>query len=300
VTEVPKINEHTVPDKRAPWRTMFNTEAFAALRGQVPTYQDLVFEGVKIGEIAAVDGVNGWSAPYGDLDFRRDYWRPEMIHGAICDHDFGDLTEIRCAPNVLSKNSAAAANALFCAGWQIAGVDINHTIPMISMDAWVQMLPRQTVHSINRATDAGCGHALALSDNAWRDCYDLLDANRRAKGRVLSLDFDYVLALREAFGDLIRMHALFDGDDRLVAAALVYRVAKAVDMVQWHGDLPEHGLGYSPMPAIVAAYMLDAEATGANFVDIGISSVHGVPDGGLCRAKRGWGAIACQRVILRR
>jgi hypothetical protein len=165
---------------------------------------------------------------------------------------------------------------------------------------WNASLPRQTIHAVNHSVDHGMTHAFAMNEVGYRECYDLLHKNRAAKGRVLSLDFDYVLALRERFGDLIRMHALFDRTDRLVAAALVYRVAQEVDMVQWHGDLPEHGLGFSPMPALVAAYVSDAEQTGASFVDVGISSVDGKPDGGLARFKRSVGAMACQRLVLRR
>lgn len=291
---------NSVVDGQHPYRWLFNTDRFLGLRDAKAEYQDLTFDGVKLGDVAVVDGVNGWRAPFGGIDWRRQYWGPEMIHGAIAAHDFGELREIRGKPMVITAQEAPATNALLAAGWMIAGAELDYLIPVQTADVWAATLPRQTIHSVNRACDAGVSHAFAMTDEAWRECYELLAANRAFKGRVLSLDLDYVLALREELGDLARMHAMFDADERLVAAALVYRVAREIDVVQWHGDLPNHGLGYSVMPATVSAYIHDAELTGASFVDLGISSVDGKPDGGLCRFKRSVGAMACQRLVLRR
>lgn len=294
------LTEHSVPDGQHPYRWLFNTERFLALRDTEAEYQDLACDGVTLGDVAVVDGVNGWRAPFGGIDWRRQYWSPQMIHGAICDHDWGELREIRCKPTVLTSNEAPAINALLCAGWTIAGAELDFLIPLASVDGWASGLPRQTVHAVNRGVDAGMSHSFAMSEDAWMECYGLLQANRAAKGRALSLDLDYVLALREALGDLARMHAMFDAEERLVAAALVYRIAAEVDLVQWHGDLPDHGLGFSPMPALVSSYVSDAVNTGASFLDLGISSVNGVPDRGLCQFKRSVGALACQRLVLRR
>lgn len=294
------LNENTAPDGRYPYRSLFNTEKFVGLRDRIPEYHHFVCGDVKLGDCAVVDGINGWLAPFGGIDWRRDFWKPELIHEAICSHDWADLHQMSCKPALYSEIEPMAMNALYCAGWRVHGVSLNFAIPATSPMNYMSSLPRQTRHTLQQSQDGGMNHAVALSDESWRECYDLLAENRRVKGRKLSLDFDYVLAMKEAFGELVTMHATFDASDRLVAAALLYRVAKGIDVVQWHGDLPEHGLPFSPMPYMVASYVMTAMEQGATVVDLGISSNDGVPDPGLCRFKRSVGAIAMQRLVLQR
>lgn len=297
------INEHTVPDKKHPYRCLFNTKAFFDLRGVEHAHQTLVTsDGVKIGDVAVVDGVNGWRAPFGGIDLTRVFWQPDMIFDAVARHDFGDLREIRCKPCSMSENEAAIIHALLCNGWHIAESALSFVLPTTDMNLWHELLPRQTIHSLKKAAEMGIhGEEMADTPEEWAAIYELLAANRAAKRRELSIDFDYLLRLSAAFPGLIRGIIVTDEDhEHIYAAAIVYRHMKGRDMVQSWGDLPDHGLGVSPMPMLAYTVIRTSELYGSPTVDLGISTNDGMPDAGLCRAKRGWGARAETRFVLRR
>lgn len=292
----PMLRVGSVPDGRNPHRCLFNTERFVGLRDRIPEYQALVTsDGVALGDLAHVDGVSGWMAPYGGPDWRRDYWAPELIHDAVARHDFGDLHTIRCKPLDFGENEPALLNALLSVGWRIDEVALNYASPIMEVPS---RFGRQVRHAIEQTVelDPEIGFACDCHD---AESYDLLAANRAAKGRRLSFEYEYMVRLRETFGDLIRVIDLYIAE-RLVASALLYRVAKGRDMVQFHGDLPGHGLGFSPMPYLVFSYCAIAAQDGAQMIDMGISTNDGVVDSGLVRFKRSVGMLPSNRFVLKR
>lgn len=124
----------------------------------------------------------------------------------------------------------------------------------------------------------------ADDERGWSTAYAVLAANRAAKGRRLSLSLDYVRAARDAFPGRIRMHLLAH-DGVPCAAALVYRVLPRRDLVVAWGDAG-HALARSPMNLLAHRLVERALADGVLSLDLGILSVAGVPDRGLCRFKR--------------
>ena len=93
------------------------------------------------------------------------------------------------------------------------------------------------------------------------------------------------------------MHRLLQGGD-LAAAALVYRVAPDWDyVVAWGDDIAHRRMRVMN----VIAYHLVAAAIprGIRVIDLGISSVDGVPDGGLIQFKRNLGASVGLRINFR-
>ncbi len=72
---------------------------------------------------------------------------------------------------------------------------------------------------------------------------------------------------------------------RSCAAALLYRVAPGRELVVYWGDAG-HDLPRSPMNVLALRLVELALAEGARTLDLGISSVDGVPDQGLIQFKR--------------
>jgi hypothetical protein len=128
----------------------------------------------------------------------------------------------------------------------------------------------------------------AAAGDPWDAGYDLLAANRAAKGRRLALDAAYVRAARDAFPGRIRM-ALLEHAGAPCAAALTYRVLPGRELVVYWGDAG-HALPRSPMNVLAHALVARSLGEGVRSLDIGPSSVDGVPDGGLIQFKRSIGA----------
>jgi hypothetical protein len=136
----------------------------------------------------------------------------------------------------------------------------------------------------------------AGDDDGWARAYEVLAVNRAAKGRALALDLDYVLCARDAFPGRVRMSAL-EHAGRPCAAALTYRVAPGRELVVYWGDAG-HDLPRSPMNVLALRLVERSLTEGALSLDIGTSSVAGVPDQGLVQFKRSVGARESLRLDL--
>jgi hypothetical protein len=124
----------------------------------------------------------------------------------------------------------------------------------------------------------------------------VLAANRAAKGRRLALGPDYVRAARDAFPGRVRAF-LLRHDGAPCAAALLYRVTPRRELVVYWGDAG-HALPRSPMNMLALGLVETVMAEGALSLDLGLSSVAGVPDQGLIQFKRSVGARESLRLDL--
>lgn len=301
-----RLHAGSVPDGQHPWRCMFNTDRFYGLRGEPAWHETLVdAAGNVLGDLtfSTITGVNGYSAPFGGPDWRREYWRPEQIHEALAEASRGGAcVSIRCKPPSYGENEAATIQALLHDGWRVEEAELNYAIGLPSIiDDYERSLDRQARHAIDAGetigvtvVEAGIGDEIL-----WARGYKVLKDNREAKGRAISLTLDYVRAIRDAFPGLVRL-LLAHRDFDVVAAALVYRVAAGRDVVQFWGDDPAAKLPCSPMNLLVREVVAHSISTGATRLDLGISTEGGEPNGGLCRFKRSIGATAETRFLLRR
>jgi hypothetical protein len=302
-----KLHAGSVPDGQHPWRCMFNTDAFYALRDQ-PVYHEVLRDqsGDVLGDLTyhASERVSGWSAPFGGPDWCREYWKPEQVHAAI-DRILAVPLRVRMKPESFGECEALALQAMLQHGFSVEYVELNYAIRLPSViDDYEATLSRQARAAIDRGEelDLQIVHA-GESEYLWERGYEVLRANREAKGRALSLTLDYVRAIRDAFPGLVRMLLAYQNREmgpHVVAAALLYRVAAGRDVVQFWGDDPAAGLASSPMNLLVREVVQHAICSGAKVLDLGISTEGGVPNGGLCRFKRSVGAVAEPRYVLGR
>lgn len=303
------LHAGSAPDGQHPWRCLFNTDAFYALRGETAWHEVLVDDaGNVLGDLtfSTSGGVSGWSAPFGGPDWRREYWRPEQIRDGL-QRVIGRALWIRCKPPSYGENEAATVQALLADGWLVKSAELNYWIPVpATIDEYEASLSRQARAAIDHGSEDLGLETVELGPKAdllWLRAYQVLRDNREAKGRKISLDFEYVLAIRDAFPGLVRMLVALTGDGQsyahdVVAAALVYRVGAGRDVVQFWGDDPEAKLKWSPMNLLVRDTVQHCIQTGARVLDLGISTEDGVPNGGLCRFKRSVGARAEARLVL--
>jgi Acetyltransferase (GNAT) domain len=150
---------------------------------------------------------------------------------------------------------------------------------------------------IRRALATEMSFGPAREAEEWQACYALLAETRQRRGVRLSISFDYLMNMRRIFGDRIAMWRLTHGET-LAGAALVYGVTRDwAYLVAWGDDLR-----YRPNGVVnLLAYHLvgHAIARKVGIIDLGISSVDGVPDDGLIQFKRSVGAATGLRTNFR-
>lgn len=289
----------SVPDPSARHLCMFSTAAFFALRPELRFVRRDVHGDVRAsltGTIGADGFCNGVSAPFAGIDFDKGYHPPHIIAQALDDLLPVGACELKLKPPHWSDNEPWVLHELLRRGFRVVATEMNFVIR--TGGGYVDGLKPQTRRAIARADAAGMWSATVdhADDQGWFEAYEVLRLNRSSKGRPTRLPFEYVRALRDTFGDLIRMHTVRAGST-IVAAALVYRVGAGRDLVQYWGD---HGSAVSPMARLCADVVAEAHATGARTVDLGISTEAGVANAGLVQFKRSVGADHEVRFVVAR
>lgn len=279
---------------------LFCDDAFHALNlraGQEVRRIDHHADGRLVGSLVGVrDGgvfCSGHSAPWGGPDLLRDGEGPgevaDLLSAAVAalDEDGVDLIRVRARPAFYSPAQAAAQAALLNMGFRVEACEINHHLDLTEFadaDDYVAALRSPARRALRHCAGEPFSFARADDEHGWAAGYAVLAENRMAKGRRLSLSLDYMRAARDAFPGRIRMYVL-SHDGSPCAAALVYRVLPRRDLVVAWGD-SGHELPRSPMNLLAHQVVAASLADDVVSLDLGISSVGGTPDRGLCRFKR--------------
>jgi hypothetical protein len=309
------LDQATVPDASEPHLVLFNTEAFFALRPELAAQRVQRDHRDDNGRVVASivgarDGhrlVVGASAPFGGPDYGRDYEPVGVVVDALRAM-IGSFVEdgvvefdVRMKPPHFSANEPATQFALLNMGFAVAASDLNFVIELDGFDSvedYTRSLKAPARRAIRYAEELHVSTAVLDrgDDVAWFEAYEVLRRNREDKGRPMRLPFEYVRAIRDAFPGLVRM-IVARVDGATCAAALVYRIARGHDLVQYWGDA-NHSLPYSPMNLLVRDVVDHAVSTGASVLDLGISTTDGVPNPGLIQFKRSVGARSEVRLQL--
>lgn len=294
----------------APHILLFNDERYQGCNlqpGQVLFRYDHVVGERLVGTLSGVvDGGRlecGHSAPFGGVDWvRADEAVGSMVdllRGAISRAKETGLREIRirARPGYFGANEPACQFALLNLGARIDACELS-----LGLEPWrfetaehyATALDRSARKQLRQALAAGFDFVPAQTAGEWQQAFELLVETRRRRGARMRISLDYVMRLRDLFGPRIAMHRLRrDGD--LAGAALVYRIAPAWDyVVAWGDDLAHRG---KRAVNLIAYHLVrEAMAQRVGVIDLGISSVDGVPDDGLIHFKRGIGAATGLRL----
>ena len=245
----------------------------------------------------------GHSAPFGGID----WVRPDEPVGSISNLLRGAMAKanaegprairVRARPGYFGANDVAAQFALLNLGARVESCELSlglETWRFASIEDYAASLDRSARKQLRQALETGFDFAPAETASEWSRCFDLLVETRRRRGARLRISFAYVMRLRDIFGSRIAMHRLLRNGE-LAGAALLYRVTPSWEyVVAWGDDLTHRGKRVMNL----MAYHLVGEAIAQRVavIDLGISSVDGVPDDGLIHFKRGIGAATGLRL----
>ena len=291
---------------------LFNADAFHALNlrpGQRVRRIDHEADGRLVGSlVGVVDGdsfTSGHSASFGGPDFTRDAEtaanvRATLEHAVDALEGEGVRTiHIKARPAFYSGSETAVQFALLNLGFRVESCELSFHIDLAGMagaDDYAASLRSPARRALRHTVGEPFALVEATDEAAWVRGYAVLAANRAAKGRSLALGLDYVLRARDAFPGRVRLRALEHAGEPC-AAALTYRVASGRELVVYWGDAG-HDLPRSPMNVLALRMVERSLAEGALSLDIGTSSVAGVPDQGLIQFKRSVGARESLRLDL--
>ena len=291
---------------------LFNAEAFHALNlrpGQSVRRIDHLAGGRLVGSlVGVVEGDtfrSGHSAPFGGPDFVREAETAANVAATLAhavevlDAERVGTIRVKLRPDFYSGSETAVQFALLNLGFQVEACELNFHIdlaPLAGVADYTAGLRSPARRALRHTLGEPFALVDAVDDAGWARAYRVLALNRAAKGRALALDLDYVLRARDAFPGRVRMSALEHGG-RPCAAALTYRVAPGRELVVDWGDA-DHDLTRSPMNVLALRLVERSLSEGVVSLDLGISSVAGVPDQGLIQFKRSIGARESLRMDL--
>jgi hypothetical protein len=266
-------------------------------------------DGKLIGSLCGVVKANelesGYSAPFGGPDLVRQSETATNVMSLLrdaLDQARGEgitAVHVKAKPDFYSGSEVEVQFALLNLGFTVESTELNFHFDLAGITAvedYVARLKPPARRALKHAAGEPFTFAEAAGDEEWTAAYGILDRNRRAKGRQLRLSLEYVLRARDTFPGQIRMFTLVYGA-RACAAALVYRVRPQRDLVVYWGDA-DHELPRSPMNVLVQQLIAREVSEGVLTLDVGISSVDGVPDQGLIQFKESVGARSSLRLDL--
>lgn len=270
--------------------SLFNTPAYSALYGNGERYHRIDvdlgdrFAGSLAGVVADNAFVSGYGASFGGFDFLRERETLENVMQAV-DAALAQVRglgvarmAVRAKPFHYSRNEEYVHFALCRAGFAVSEVNLNFYFDLTRWGS-AQAYRSSLRHAPDRqlrlalATDFVWREAAAPAD--WRTAYEVLAESRHRNGATLSLSLERVLAMRNTFGERVRMFVL-ERDAFCYAAVLLYAVTPAHAMVMYWGDREDRnvrGNGERPPVAVmnlVAFRTVEtAFASGFQTIDLG-------------------------------
>ncbi len=195
---------------------------------------------------------------------------------------------VRAEPAINGRDATLVEWALLDHGFQIVTSHLNHHVVLeprlADPDTYLAELPRKSRNMLRRGRELGLVVKVARGDDDWRRGHDVVASNKAARGRMMRVDVEGYLAVRDAFPDDVELIMLND-DGGAVAAAITYRTAPGVVLLVAWGDA-NHDLPRSPMPVLAEVLTARHARAGSRILDLGITSdERGRPNLGLAHFK---------------
>jgi len=304
--EITKQQAYKIFDGRS---HTFNNSNFQLLnQDKVERLAWLVFEEegkTKAGLVGGIkDGMlkSPFSSPFGGFNFLRPSVRLSMIQKAVDEliawgkEEGLKAIRITLPPNIYETAAVdKQLNSLFIKGFTIQYIDLNYSYPLEHFDDhYIQNIKRNARKNLKaalRVHDYSFQKATVLEEQ--QEAYQVIAANRAAKGYPLHLSWEAIAATAEIIDIdffLVRIK------EEAVASAIVFHVAPGIVQVVYWGDAPGY---YAQRPMNYLSYHVFQYYKGkVDTIDIGPSTEAGIPNNGLCEFKESIGCVISPKYTL--
>ena len=286
------------------WCMIFNTRQFFELHRSTKSFYFQLISG----DPAQVLGVAHFSevAPghyrsprrgtFGGFEFREKL-RMEVVEGVVAQVeqqliDAGaEAIEILHPPASFNPPAAAVLyNILARRGYCIQPPELDYTLAINNEDFLerVEYNLQKRIKKCQRENIRG----VEVEPLQHRRVYDVISANRAARGFSVSMTYDGIEQMVTTFPDRLVFFGVFAGSD-MIASSICIRLSPTLLYVFYWGDLPGWQ-EYSPVSLLAMTIYDYACRNGCLQLDLGTSTIDGVPNYGLINFKRGMG---CQESL---
>ena len=239
-----------------------------------------------------------FSAPFGGFDTnqpdRIEYY--EEAVGLLKAHleAAGKPLKIVLPPTVYGSYTAKMFNALVRGGAHLLFSELNYAYELDRFPDYESYLDRSARKNFHNARQYPFEFVeLERTPENIARAYAVIRDNRESKGYALQMSLESVL---QTVGVVAAEFFVMSLDGADVAAAMVYPVTEGIDQVIYWGDAP----GYTDCRAMnYFTYKVFEHycKKGLKILDIGPSSVEGVPNYGLCSFKENLGCTVSLRHV---
>ena len=174
-------------------------------------------------------------------------------------------------------------------GYTVELSQLNYSVPIDDVDLVVKMRHNNRKR-FRKCEREGFVFSERGNDGA-REVYDVIARNRAHRGYPISMSFEEVQRMVEAFPGAISFHGVNHGEE-LVASAVCARLNPRVLYTLYWGDIPGYGT-YSPVAFLAAGVYAAAREKGFRLMDTGtVPSIRSGPAAGLIKFKENLGCKA--------
>ncbi len=182
---------------------------------------------------------------------------------------------------------AKVVNVFYRNNFTIKQVELNYHFNLDKFtDGYSDSIWRNARKNLNQALSNNLSFIKCDTAEQKKEAYFVIQHNRTVRGVPFRMSWDQVMATARLI--LADFFLVTQSDGKLIAAAIVFRVAPKVVQVIYWGDLPEFS-NLKTMNFLSFKVFEFYKNEGYRFVDIGYSTVDSIPNYGLCEFKESIG-----------
>jgi len=241
--------------------------------------------GISVGE-KGDEWNSPYSAPFGGFTYSEDDMPVEQIDEALSSlvaftREKAKRLRIALPPSLYAKSLVSkTVSSMFRNGFTLCYTDLDFAFDL--REPYESLLKKRMARR-NLKTALASGFDFCREDSAEGRAvaYEVIRKNRESKHYDLKMSLD-ALERTSAVVDM-DFFTLYQAGNPL-AASIVYRVSPKIAQVIYWGDVPNDGKS-RPMNMVAYKTFEFYREAGFEFLDVGPSSVEGVPNEGLCSFK---------------
>lgn len=257
---------------------------------------DRVLRIIDLNEICSVGLIAGlnnniiyspFSAPFGgfhyvteEVNYDHIYDFVILIQEFIVENNYKSI-EITLPPDVYQKSTNAKfINAFIRLGFTISAADIANWVDLTRFDGtWIRS---QVTSNCKRAMRNELVFELAQDEKSKREAFEINYLNRIEQNRKIHMTFDDLMMVNQIIP--VDFFLVKDSEENNIAAGIFYRGHEKIVQGVFIGDiLKKRSLfGVDFLYLNVYNYY---KKLGYDFIDLGTSSLDGIPNNGLIRFK---------------
>ncbi len=179
------------------------------------------------------------------------------------------------------------SNVLLGLGFKVARCEINYSS---HVDAnFIQSWHHGNRKRLRQCVEDGF-ECDSVNIDGLEEVYGVLAQNRAQRGRALSMAYENIKTMFEKFPTKMYAHRVKSKDGSVVAASISMRIENGIHYVFYWGEVAAHNR--SPVVMIANEIFNLCMGDGCRILDLGVSTLDGVPNLGLIRFKKNLGCKA--------